>query len=131
MATDSASAAVDHQAHEQEMKWQELLQTLEQNLLSLRAAAAESWGQATFIKRCYSQFRDCLMDRDRSSDRARQLRCRRPARIPRYCLQNAPKHSSVSFLARNWQHPKLSDPVAVYFCNCVAWKMISPGTIML
>jgi len=36
-----AQEMVDHQAHEQEMKRQEL-QSPEQNLLSLRAAAAES-----------------------------------------------------------------------------------------
>jgi len=56
-----AQEMIDHQAHEQEMKRQEL-QKLEQNLLSLRAAA-ESWDGLIF-KRCYSQFRIAWMDCD-------------------------------------------------------------------
>jgi len=38
------------------------------------------------------------------------------------------RQTPLHYFAWNWQYPK-HDPVAVYF-HCVAWKWISPGTIM-
>ena len=54
-----AQGMIDHQAHEQEMKRQEL-QSLEQNLLSLRAAAAESWGRVNLYQEMLQPVQDWL-----------------------------------------------------------------------
>lgn len=54
-----AQEMIDHQAHEQEIKRQEL-QSLEQNLLSLRAAAAESWGRVNLYQEMLQPVQDCL-----------------------------------------------------------------------
>ena len=54
-----AQEMLDHQAHEQEMKRHEL-QSLEQNLLSLRAATAESWGRVNLYQEILQPVQDCL-----------------------------------------------------------------------
>lgn len=50
---------IDHQAQEQEMKRQEL-QSLEQNLLSLRAKTAECWGRVNLYQEMLQPVQDSL-----------------------------------------------------------------------
>lgn len=50
---------IDNQAPEQEMKWQEL-QSLEQNLLSLRAGTAECWGRVNLYQDLLQPVQDSL-----------------------------------------------------------------------
>ena len=50
---------IDNQAHEHEMKRQEL-QSLEQNLFSLRAVAAECWGRVNFYQEALQPIQDSL-----------------------------------------------------------------------
>ncbi len=52
-----AQEMIDHQAHYQEMKRQEL-QYLEQNLLSLRATAAECWGRVNLYQQMLQPVQD-------------------------------------------------------------------------
>ena len=54
-----AQASIDHQNREQEMKRQEL-QNLEQNLLSLRTAAAECWGRVNLYQEMLQPIQDSL-----------------------------------------------------------------------
>jgi len=57
--TTQAQEMIAHQSQEQEMKWQEL-QSLEQNLLSLRAATAELWGRVNLYQETLQPVQDCL-----------------------------------------------------------------------
>jgi chromosome segregation ATPase len=56
---DQVQRTIDHQVHEQEMKWQEL-QSLKQNLLSLRAVTAECWGQVNLYQEMLRPVQDNL-----------------------------------------------------------------------
>jgi len=56
---DQVQRTIDHQVHEQEMKWQEL-QSLEQHLLSLRTVTADCWGQVNLYQEMLRPFQDSL-----------------------------------------------------------------------
>lgn len=54
-----AQGMIDHQIHDQEIKRQEL-QTMEQNLLSLRTATAELWGRVNLYQEILQPVQDSL-----------------------------------------------------------------------
>ncbi len=56
---DGAQGKLDNQAHEQEMKWEQL-QTWEQELLSLRAVTAECWGRVNLYQEMLRPVQDSI-----------------------------------------------------------------------